>query len=150
MIAEDRDPMFFNHESDAGNLPPQVRELPPREREIARIVYVLGPTTARDIEERLSVPVTNATVRTVLNRLIRKGIVQRRKLDNINKYLYAAAITDREVKQVALRQLSQDYFDGSLVDAAAAMLDLLRTDASAGTRRSPPQSPRDVPPTDGE
>lgn len=150
MIPEARDPMFFDREANAGNLPPQVRELPPREREIAKIVYLLGPTTARDIEERLSVPVTNATVRTVLNRLIRKGIVQRRKLDNTNRYLYAAAITDHEVKQVALRQLSQDYFEGSLVDAAAAMLDLLRTDAHAGKRRSPPFFPRAAPPIDGD
>jgi predicted transcriptional regulator len=143
MDTEARNRQLLEWQREAGDLPFQVRELAPREREIAQIVYLLGPITAHNIKERLSVHIANATVRTVLMRLVRKGIVQRRKLGDINKYVYAAAITDHDAQQRALRRLSNDYFEGSLVDAAAAILDLLRTDARAGRGQFSTYSPQD-------
>ena len=62
-----------------GALPPEVQSLCPRMREIATIVYLNGPATTRDVQARISDPLTVYGIRTMLNRLVRKGVVTRRR-----------------------------------------------------------------------
>lgn len=119
-------------------LPPQVRDLAPREREIATLVYRLRSARAKDVEEYFSGYLTNASVRSMLMRLCKKGILKRRRV-TLSKprarriaYLYMPAICADAVREGALRQLAVDHFGGSLNDVSNLVLDLLK-DAGPST-----------------
>lgn len=94
--------------------------LPVRERELATLVYTRGELSAGEVERSLVDPLTNSAVRTMLRRLEAKGIVVRRKVGN--KFLYAPSVPDEVAREGALRRLSRDYFNGSLQEAALALL----------------------------
>ena len=106
--------------------PPQiVLNLAPAEREVALLVYQLGGCTAKEVQERLGKRVTNATVRTMLRRLMKKGIVTRRSAGQYKTFLYAPAITTEYVRQSAILHLAQQHFAGSLPRLAATLDELL-------------------------
>jgi len=107
--------------------PPQiVLNLAPAEREVALLVYELGACTAKQVEERLSKRVANATVRTMLRRLMNKGILNRRASGRYKTFLYVPAITTEFVRQSAILHLAQQHFAGSLPRLAATLDDLMR------------------------
>jgi len=108
----------------------KVSWLPPREREIAEIVYAEGEASAADVCRALPDPLTNAAVRSMLSRLRAKGVLRRRKEGN--RYYYAPAVSDQAAREAALRKVSRDYFDGSLLDTAAVLIDMAK--AQTGTR----------------
>jgi hypothetical protein len=58
-------------------IPFQKKALPPREGQIARIVFKHREVTARIVCDALEGQVTNAAVRSMLQRLIGKGILRR-------------------------------------------------------------------------
>ena len=101
-------------------LPPQVRSLADREREVATIVYRRGASTAIDVETRLSAKITNAAVRSMLVRLTKKGVLVREggTRGRGQQCVYLPAITLADVKERALRQLASRYFQGSLLTLA--------------------------------
>lgn len=107
----------------AVSLPHEVELLGRREREIATTVYLLRAATANDVGQSLSVSLANASIRSMLNRLVAKGILKRTMSGNA--YVYLPALTSRESHALALRRFVDDYFDGSVEQAAAAMRDLL-------------------------
>ena len=107
--------------------------LPARERELATIIYTRGELSACEAGRAVADPLTNSAIRTMLRRLEAKGVVVRRKVGN--KFLYAAAIPDQVAREGALRQLSRDYFNGSLQEAALALL-LLVDEQQPGVVRS--------------
>ena len=109
-----------------GWLPPQVRALADREREVATIVYRRGASTAIDVETRLSTRITNAAVRSMLVRLSKKGILLRERgtRGRGQQCVYLPAITLADVKERALRELANRYFQGSLDGLALEALKL--------------------------
>lgn len=111
------------------HLPCEVKLLLRREREIASIVYSLGTATANDVLEHLSAPLANASVRSMLSRLVAKGILQRRRLNRA--YVYAPAISSSDSRRLALIRFTDDYFAGSIERAAATIERLV------GARRRP-------------
>lgn len=115
-----------DHEADA--LPPEVRRLYPREREIAAIVYLRGLATAADIETGLSSPLSNAAVRSMLNRLVAKGILTRLKCGPHRTFVYGPALTSAAARETALRQFAQDFYAGSLASLAEAIADMFARD----------------------
>ena len=113
-------------------LPPQVLELAPREREIATLVYRLRSARAKDIEDHFAGELANASIRSMLMRLCKKRILKRRRI-TLSKpgarriaYLYLPAICADAVREGALRQLAVDHFGGSLSEMSTLVLDLLR------------------------
>lgn len=108
-------------------IPPQVQKLLRRERELATIVYVCGPLSAKGVGARLSAPISNSAVRSMLNRLVQKGILNRTPSGGGTGFLYVPAIT----AESALRQLSEEHFDGSLLNTAIALIALLKRDQNA-------------------
>ena len=106
----------------APQLPRQVLRLASREREVATIVYAQTSATARQVEAELSTVMTNSAVRSMLVRLVRKGILSRRaiagKRGRGQEYLYLPALKEADLKIRALKRLSEDFFDGSLIEAA--------------------------------
>jgi len=114
------------------NLPPQVAQLAVREREIATLIYRSGGMTAKDLEEQVSDGLSNSSIRSMLGRLCEKKILKRRKWPMQTKscgkriaFLYLPAIDDEAVKVRVLRQVAQDYFNGSLVKLMAQVADEL-------------------------
>jgi BlaI family transcriptional regulator, penicillinase repressor len=114
-------------ESRFGWLPPQVRALADREREVATIVYRRGASTAIEVENRLSPRITNAAVRSMLVRLIKKGILVRERgtRGRGQQCIYLPAITLADVKERAIRELAGRYFEGSLLTLALEALDFM-------------------------
>lgn len=118
-------------------VPPQVANLAAREKELALIVYSHGAITAKAIEASISRPPSNSALRSMLNRLCRKGILKRRRLAQSHKdarripYLYFPAIIADDVRKNAIREIAEDYFDDSLVLVAQTTIDLLKEEMSA-------------------
>jgi predicted transcriptional regulator len=108
-------------------LPHEVALLLPREREIATIVYRLGASTAAQVEGELSAALSNSAVRSMLNRLVAKGILKR--VLAYRTFVYLPALTPRDSGCLALKQFAADYFDGSVERAATVMSQLLDTRA---------------------
>ncbi len=110
-----------------------LHRLPRREREVAEIVYARGEASAEDICRSLADPLSNAAVRSMLQRIRAKGVIRRRREGK--KYLYSAARPDAAVREAALRRLSRDYFEGSLACAARTLADMLNREAPQNIAR---------------
>lgn len=108
-------------------LPPEVMSLAWREREVAAIVYAQGAPTAKDVQSSLSADVSNGAVRSMLVRLVNKGILRRRwgSRGRGHQFIYMPAVTPADTKCNALRTLTDRYFDGSLISVARTLLTLL-------------------------
>ena len=102
---------------------PWFERLPEREREIATIVYHKGEATPRDIQRTLPDSLSNSAIRSMLTRLVRKGILQRRKEGN--RFLYRPAVVGRDVEDNALKRVVNDYFGGSVHAAALGFINFL-------------------------
>lgn len=111
-------------EADAA-LPVNVQRLAPREREVATLVYRNDPLTANAVLAQVSGKVGNAAVRSMLRRLVAKGIVNRRKDGGVKAFEYCPAITNAVSAQAAIRRLAEDHFEGSIASVARAVLDLV-------------------------
>jgi predicted transcriptional regulator len=88
------------------------RELPPRlELECLIALWSLGEANVRDVQSALARPLAYTTVMTVLDRLSRRGCVERRKVGR--GFIYSALLTRDSVRRVALDDLIHCFFDGS-------------------------------------
>ena len=110
------------------NRPPQVvLNLAPREREIALLIYQHGGATAKEIEAHLSKPIANATVRTVLLRLKRKGIVTSRMLGAYKTLTYHPALSNEYVRESVLLNIAKEHFSGSLSSLSQTLSRMIQT-----------------------
>jgi predicted transcriptional regulator len=109
---------------DESRLPNEVRVLYPREREIATIVYALRAATAKDVAPYLCERLLNASLRSMLNRLVAKGILTH--IRSGRAFVYLPALTSQDAGLVALRHFAEDHFGGSLSRAARTMDALTR------------------------
>ena len=107
-----------------------LRALAPREREVAQIVYEAGACTANQVQTQLSVSLSNGAVRSMLVRLVRKGIIFRRwgRRGRGQEHVYMPAITPAAVKERVLLEVTEKYFSGSMIATALGALDLLDSD----------------------
>jgi hypothetical protein len=107
---------------DESRLPNEVRVLYPREREIATIVYALRAATAKDVAPYLCERLLNASLRSMLNRLVAKGILTH--IRSGRAFVYLPALTSQDAGLVALRHFAE--VGGSLSRAARTMDALTR------------------------
>jgi predicted transcriptional regulator len=98
-------------------LPPAVQGLFPRMREIATIVYLNGGATAKDVQVQIEDPLQIYGIRTLLNRLVRKGILRARRSGRHTEVLYLPAILTPELRQRTLMRFVERNFDGSVTNA---------------------------------
>lgn len=96
--------------------------LAPREREVATIIYTHGMLSANEARAYLVKPLSNSAIRSMLARLEAKGVVRKRKAGN--KFLFGPVMPGRRLRDRALRRLCEDYFGGSLMEAAVALFAL--------------------------
>jgi BlaI family penicillinase repressor len=92
-----------------------------REREMMDILYAGGVLTAREIGERMAAPPTDATVRTILRVLERKGHIRRRARGKAHEY--EARRPARSAARLAVRRLVDVFFGGSVERAMTGLLD---------------------------
>jgi predicted transcriptional regulator len=94
--------------------PAPPREIPPPlELECLRVLWETGEANVRTVQEALAErKLAYTTVMTLLDRLARKGAASRRKAGRA--FLYSA-IADRDrLRVVAIQELADAYFGGSL------------------------------------
>lgn len=108
--------------SELSGIPREVQRLYPREREIASIVYEKGLASAVDVEAALDNAISNPAVRSMLNRLVRKGILTRIECGKFGSFIYGPALTQLSAREIELRHFADDFYNGSLNELAAALL----------------------------
>lgn len=111
-------------------LPGPVTRLYGREREIASLVYRRSLATAAQVEQALAHEVSNPAVRSMLNRLVHKGVLNRVQMKSNGAFIYAPAISDQSERERNITEVVDDFFDGSLPLLCEAVASLC-----AGSRR---------------
>jgi predicted transcriptional regulator len=97
-----------------GALPSEVRSLFRREQQIAAIVYRSGAASAKEVECQIPDAIANASVRSMLNRLVGKGILLRSRSGYGKSFLYTPGLTESFARQRAIRQFADDFHEGFL------------------------------------
>lgn len=95
-------------------------KLPPRERQIVDLLYERGALAVADICDALPVQLSGSAVRAMLQRLERKGFVQRG--DSERGYLYSPVVAENVARKSALSDVVRVFFNGSAAGAATALL----------------------------
>src|ERR1700729_4385920 len=105
-------------------------DLAPLELDCLNMLWPMGEGTVREIRDALAPrrPRAYTTIMTIMDRLARKGIVERRK--NGRAYIYSPNLSAEEARAQALGQVVENYFGGSK-EALIAQLD--RTGFSNGS-----------------
>jgi BlaI family penicillinase repressor len=105
------------------------RNLSRRERQIMDILYQRGRASATQIHEALPDAPTYSAVRAKLRVLEEKGHV-RHEEESLH-YVYMPTVARDTARRSALRHMLSTFFDGSVEQAVAAMLDLSAANLSA-------------------
>src|SRR5438874_2546782 len=106
-------------------MPRTARDIPPPlELACLRALWTLEEGNVRAVQEIVaqSRPLAYTTIMTVLDRLVRKGKLARRKVGR--SFVYSASQSRDVLRRAALRELLDGYFDGS----EAQLLAFLRGD----------------------
>ncbi len=100
---------------------------PPLELECLKALWSLGEGNVRSVKDHLEArkPLAYTTVMTLLDRLTRKGVVDRRKQGRF--FIYVPKIDRETMRQRAVADLADALFDGS----AKLMGDYLRNGKAA-------------------
>ena len=92
-----------------------------REREIVNAVFALGnKASAEDIRARLHNPPGDSSVRVMLARLEKKGVLKHQQ-DGV-RYLYSATTSPSAAKRTALQQYLRTFFGGSLAQMMTSLV----------------------------
>jgi predicted transcriptional regulator len=92
-----------------------------REREIVEIIFAAGgEASAEQIRERLTDPPSYSAVRAMLAKLEGKGAVRHRE-EGV-KYVYSPTVPRGTARRSAVRRLVDVFFEGSVGQAATALL----------------------------
>jgi BlaI family transcriptional regulator, penicillinase repressor len=104
------------------------RNLSRRERQIMDILYRRGRASASEILEALPDPPSYSAVRAKLRVLEEKGHV-RHEAESLH-YVYLPTTARDTARRSALRHMLSTFFDGSVEQTVAALLDLSAADLS--------------------
>src|SRR5690242_1481555 len=118
-----------------------VLDLAPLELDCMKTLWPMGEGTVREIRERLAErrPRAYTTIMTIMDRLARKGIVERRKAGRA--YVYRANLTAEDARTQALSQVVENFFGGS-TQAVLAHLDGKAAPLNAFRAAADGQAPR--------
>jgi BlaI family transcriptional regulator, penicillinase repressor len=113
-------------------------DLAPLELECMNMLWPLGEATVREIRDRLIPRRARAytTIMTIMDRLARKGVVERRKAGRA--YVYRARLAAAEARSQALAQILENFFGGS----KEALLAQLGAGAAVDPTDAPVNRPR--------
>ena len=103
-----------------------VLDLAPLELDCMNTLWPVGEATVREIRDLLAARRARAytTIMTIMDRLARKGVVERRKAGRA--YVYRPRLSAEDARSQALAQVVENFFGGSK-DALRAELDTAKT-----------------------
>ena len=86
---------------------------PPLELECLKALWSIGEANVKDVRLVLTENrnLAYTTVMTVLDRLVKRGGVERRKVGR--SFLYAPLVTRDTLRRLAVKELIDSFFDGS-------------------------------------
>jgi predicted transcriptional regulator len=102
-------------------LPKSSQHLSRRERQIMDIIHARGAAAAAEVQEALPDPPSYSAVRTLLRILEEKGHLKHR--EDGPRYIFLPIETRAKASKSALKRVVQTFFDGSLSNAVAALVD---------------------------
>ena len=109
-------------ELNTRTVPPRraLLDLAPLELDCMNTLWPMGQGTVREIRDRLAErrPRAYTTIMTIMDRLARKGIVERRKVGRA--YVYRPNLSAEQARTQALGQVIDNFFGGSKEAAARA------------------------------
>jgi len=100
---------------------PLLQQLPPRERQVAEIVFERGQVTAAEVRAALTPAASNSAVRMMLFRLEQKKVV--RRVWRGRHFFYASAAAELAGRS-ALQRVLSDYFGNRPEDAIELLLSM--------------------------
>jgi BlaI family transcriptional regulator, penicillinase repressor len=88
-------------------------DLAPLELDCMKMLWPVGEATVREIRERLAprLPRAYTTIMTIMDRLARKGVVERHKTGRA--YVYRPVLSAEDARAQALGQVIENFFEGS-------------------------------------
>jgi predicted transcriptional regulator len=95
-------------------MPKTARDIPPPlELACLKALWSLGEGNVRAVQQAIGEtrPLAYTTIMTVLDRLVRKGKLTRRKVSRA--FVYQPAASRDSMRQIAIRELLEGFFDGS-------------------------------------
>ena len=93
-----------------------------RERQIMEIIYRKGDASVADVLRAMSDPPSYSAVRAIMNILEEKGQLKHREAGR--KYIYSPRLTPEKARQSALQNILHTFFEGSVEQAVASLLDV--------------------------
>lgn len=94
-----------------------------REREIMQAIFALNNrASAEEIRARLNDPPSDSSVRVMLARLERKGLVRHTGQGQGVRFVYSATTSPTTAKRTAVQQLVQTFFGGSFAQMVVALV----------------------------
>ena len=102
-------------------MPPKHHQHSRRERQIMDVIFARGEATAADVHAALPEPPSYSAVRAMLRILEDKGALKHR--EDGPRYIYLPTESREKASRSALNRVVQTFFDGSLADAVAALVD---------------------------
>ncbi len=97
-----------------------------RERQIMDALYHHGQATVAEVMESIPEPPSYSAVRATLRILEEKGHVLHKQ--DGQRYVYLPKVSPETARESALQHLVRTFFDGSVEDAAAALLRMSDTE----------------------
>jgi predicted transcriptional regulator len=98
------------------------RNLSRRERQIMDILYQRGRASASEIQQAMVDPPTYSAVRAKLRVLEEKGHI--RHEEEALRYVYLPTVARDSARRSALRHMLSTFFENSVEQAVAALVDL--------------------------
>jgi BlaI family penicillinase repressor len=88
-------------------------DLAPLELDCMNTLWPMGQGSVREIRDRLAArrPRAYTTIMTIMDRLARKGVVERRKVGRA--YIYSPNLSAEDARTQALGQVIENFFGGS-------------------------------------
>jgi predicted transcriptional regulator len=117
------------------------REIPPPlELLCLKALWSLREGNVKDVQRIVaqSRPLAYTTIMTVLDRLMRKGKLARRKVGRA--FQYAPTESRDSMRQAAIRELLEGFFDGSRQELLEFLSDAPRQPAAPPVRPAAPES----------
>jgi predicted transcriptional regulator len=102
-------------------MPSDSQHLSRRERQIMDIIFARGEATAAEVNDALPDVRSDSTVRTLLRILEEKGHLKHR--EDGQRFVYVPTRTRAAESKSALKRVVKTFFEGSLADAVAALVD---------------------------
>src|SRR5471032_532378 len=92
-----------------------------RERQIMDVIYARGEATAAEVQSALPDAPGYSAVRALLRILEDKGFLRHR--EDGPRYRYRPVQAPAQARRSALKQVVNSFFEGSLANAVAALVD---------------------------